>query len=334
MIAIGEVIIVPLGLLLSTMSRLAPARLAELAAAAERAGFSDVLLSEGNADAIALCHPLAAATSAARIGTGIAGIGNRHPMLAARAAATVHDASGGRFVLGVGTGVAPGAPPVTAIEEYVAAVRAVLAGRAYDGTVYTAPALPLDRPPEYRMPVHIAAMGPRMLETAGRIADGVLLNLMSPRQAGDAARQVRAAAQAAGRDPNAVSVGCVVHCCLSDDPASARAAALAVVPRYVLHPSGARLFAEYDDGALREVQALMLAGDRRRAALRVPESVADSFVVSGDAAVCRAGIDEYRRAGVDLPVIYAMPVAGEWHPEAMIDAFAEPDFRGWLTPAH
>jgi 5,10-methylenetetrahydromethanopterin reductase len=51
------------------------------------------------------------------------------------------------------------------------------------------------------LPIYLAALGPRMLELAGRIADGVIFNLMTPAQANQAAGVVRAAARAAGRDP-------------------------------------------------------------------------------------------------------------------------------------
>ena len=72
------------------------------------------------------------------------------------------------------------------------------------------------------LPIYLAALGPRMLELAGRIADGVILNLMTPPQAGAAVGVVRASAKAAGRDPESVEIACVVHCCLgSDAPAAA-----------------------------------------------------------------------------------------------------------------
>ena len=124
--------------------------------------------------------------------------------------------------------------------------------------------VPLDSPPvRAGLPVYLAALGPRMLELAGRMADGVILNLMTPAQAGQAASAVRGAARAAGRDPASVEIVCVVHCCLSEDPAVAAAAARAVVPRYVLHPAVPRLFGELDGSVdLRGVRELLLAGDR------------------------------------------------------------------------
>jgi 5,10-methylenetetrahydromethanopterin reductase len=86
-----------------------------------------------------------------------------------------------------------------------------------------------------------------MLGLAGRIADGVILNLMTPAQAGAAVSVVRASAKAAGRDPESVEIACVMHCCLgSDGLAAAAAAARAAVLRYVMHPAAPRLFGELD----------------------------------------------------------------------------------------
>ncbi len=173
------------------------------------------------------------------------------------------------------------------------------------------------------LPVYLGALGPRMLGLAGRIADGVILNLMTPTQAGSAADLVRDAARAAGRDPASVEVACVVHCCLSDDPAAAAAAARAVVPRYVLHPAVPRLFGELDGGAgLGGVRDLVLAGDRAGAAGLVPQQVADGFVAHGSAAACAARLEEYRAAGVDLPVVFPMPVGDDWGYERTIAAMA------------
>jgi len=165
-----------------------------------------------------------------------------------------------------------------------------------------------------------------MLELAGRIADGVILNLMSPAQAGRAAGLVRAAAVAAGRDAAAVEVACVVHTCLDDDPEVAAAAAQEVVPRYVLHPAVGRLFGEYAEaGELDAVRERALAGDRTGAARNVPERVADAFVAHGHAAACTRMLAEYRAAGVDMPVVFPMPVRGEWGYERVIEALAAAD---------
>ncbi len=73
-------------------------------------------------------------------------------------------------------------------------------------------------------------------------------------------------------------------------------------------------------GELPAVRQLLLAGDRVGAAARVPQPVADAFVAQGDAAACRTRLAEYRSAGVDLPVLFPMPVGGDWGYDAAIAA--------------
>lgn len=323
----------PIGLSIASHSGLPPARVGEVAAQAEQAGFGAVFVAEGHGDALTLCHPVAAATSRVMVGTAIANAALRPPVLAAKTAALLDHASGGRFALGIGTanaimngrfGIAPFAP-LRMIEEYVAVVRAVLAGEAggYSGEVFRTGMVPLDSPPvRAELPVYLAALGPRMLALAGRIADGVILNLMSPDQAGEAARVVRDAAKDAGRDPSSVHVTCVVHCCLSDDADGAAAAARAVVLRYALHPAVPRLFGEGEGTNLDPVRKLILAGDRAGAAQAMPQHVADGCVAHGDLASVTERVAQYAAAGIDLPVVAPMPVTGEWEYESFIASFS------------
>jgi 5,10-methylenetetrahydromethanopterin reductase len=321
-----------LGLSIASHSGLAPARIGALAGAAEQAGFSAVFVAEGHGDALGLCHPVIAATSRVRVGTAITNAALRPPVLTAKTAAQLDQAAGGRFVLGLGVantvmntrfGIAPFAP-LPMIEEYVAVIRTVLTQAAgYDGQLFRTGAVPLDSPPvRADLPVYLAALGPRMLALAGRIADGVILNLMTPAQAGQAASQVRAAARAAGRDPASVEIACVLHCCLSD-AAAAAAAARAIVLRYVLHPAAPRLFGEAGgDADLGRVRELVLAGDRVGAAAQVPQQVADGFVARGGATQCAARLAQYRAAGVDLPILFPIPVEGDWGYEQTIAAMS------------
>jgi 5,10-methylenetetrahydromethanopterin reductase len=330
----GAVLAEPIGLSIASHSGLAPDSVGALAAAAEDAGFGAVLVAEGHGDALALVHPVACATLRVRVGTAVANAALRPPVLTAKTAAQLDHAASGRLVLGLGVanpvmnarfGIAP-FPPLEMIEEYVAVVRAVLGGSraGFQGRLFRAGQVPLDSPPvRPGLPIYLGALGPRMLALAGRIADGVILNLMSADQAGQAAAAVRAAAAEAGRDPGAVEIACVLHCCLSDRDDGAASAARAVVPRYVLHPTAPRLFGELDGAAdLTAVRDLVLAGDRVRAADLVPQAVADAFVARGDFGAILQRLAEYRAAGIDLPVLFPMPVDGDWGYERVIAAAA------------
>jgi hypothetical protein len=91
----------------------------------------------------------------------------------------------------------------------------------------------------------------------------------------------------------------------------------------VLHPAAPRLFGELDGGpSLQGVRERMLAGDRAGAVDQVPQQVADAFVARGGVAECAARVEEYRAAGVDLPIVAPMPVGGDWGYEKTIAALA------------
>jgi 5,10-methylenetetrahydromethanopterin reductase len=324
-----------LGLSIASHSGMPAVAVGRVAALAEAAGFDSVFVAEGHGDALALCHPVIAATSRVRVGTAIANAALRPPVLAAKTAAQLDQASGGRFLLGLGVandvmnsrfGLTP-FPPLRMVAEYAGVVRAVLAGdpAGFAGEVFRTGMVPLDSPPvRSAVPIYLGALGPRMLQLAGRVADGVILNLMSPAQAADAVGLVRAAAVAAGRSATAVEIVSVVHTCLADDPDRGAAAAREVVPRYILHPSVARLFDAYDETrSLAAARDRTLAGDRASAAQLVCQQVADAFVAHGDAAAVASRLAEYRAAGVDLPVVFPMPVAGDWGYERIISALSD-----------
>ena len=115
-----------------------------------------MFVAEGHGDALALCHPVAAATSRVRVGTAVANAALRPPVLAAKTAAQLDQAAGGRFILGLGVGNQvmntrfglPPFAPLPMIEEYVNVIRSVLNRTAgYDGQLFRTGMVPLDSPP-------------------------------------------------------------------------------------------------------------------------------------------------------------------------------------------
>ena len=204
----------------------------------------------------------------------------------------------------------------------------------YDGQVYRTGMVPLDSPPvRAGLPVYLAALSPRMLALAGRIADGVILNLMTPAQAGS---RLVSSARPRGR-PGGIrrrsrsSAWCTARCPMTGFAAAA--AARAVVLRYVLHPSVPRLFGELDGGP-------GLGGVRRAgcwlAIGRGPSGGCRSRWPTGSwpTATSRGApgrIAEYRAAGVDLPVLFPVPIGGDWGYEKVITGLGAPRRRdaGW-----
>src|SRR4051794_38885716 len=159
---------------------------------AEELGYTDVWTAEvGAVDAFSPLAAVAVRTSAVRLGVGLVPVFTRPPALVAMSAAGIQNLSGGRFVLGIGAsspvivGQWMGVPferPVDRVEEYVALLRDMLAGRkvAHDGGTVSSHGFRLQIGVDAPVPIHVGALGPRMCRLAGRVADGVLFFLMTP----------------------------------------------------------------------------------------------------------------------------------------------------------
>jgi 5,10-methylenetetrahydromethanopterin reductase len=253
--------------------------LAALARWAEEAGFEALFLPEvGARDTLVALAALAGETRSLRLGTGVVPLPARSPSLLAMAAATVQERSDGRLLLGVGTGPsAPGA--LDRLRAAVLALRDAFAGRvaAVDGEAVET-SLALDRPPQ----IWVAALGPRACRLAGEVADGVLLNWCTAARVTSAREQVAAGAEEAGRSPGDVTVGVYVRAVIAN---GARATAEAMAAEYAS-------YREYG----RQFEAMGLDPSD-------PAAIVNAIMLT-DADRARERLDDYRRAGADLPVVY------------------------------
>jgi len=275
---------------------------------AERLGYEAVLVGESGleVDAFVTAAAVLGATQQVRCGPGVAGVWDRHPVALARAAATLDRLAPGRALLGLGRGERAAVEhglglsweeSQAAVEDAVAICRRLLRGEAvrHRGRRWSAEIGP---PGErsaawWRVPLLLAAVGPRTLRLAGAAADGVLLNYGAPLEyVRWAVEQVAEGARAAGRDPAAVDVYGYLFVARTDtDDATARLDAL----RREL----AALHAEPGQG--RWLSAQVGAPDGwDTVALR-------RFAVVGTREECLARIAEYRDAGMRCPVV--MPSA-------------------------
>jgi probable F420-dependent oxidoreductase len=152
---------------------------------------------------------MAGATTAMRLGTCVTNPATREPTVTASALATLNEISGGRMDLGIGRGdsarrVLGKAPTSMAmLEEAALVIRDLAEGRRveYEGTW-----LELEWAPRHDVPLWIAGYGPKAMELAGRVADGVMLQLADPDLIRWFVSQVHDAARAAGRDPSTIRV--------------------------------------------------------------------------------------------------------------------------------
>lgn len=181
-------------------------------ARADELGFGGVWVADSQSvfrDAFMALALIAKRTRRMELATGVTNIVTRHPAVLAQSFATLDELSGGRAVLGIGIGESAvhtiGHKPsrLAELEHVIGVVRKLMAGETahYDGRD-----LKVSWPPR-KVPVVIACTGPKSLQLAGRIADGVLFQVgADPALVRYAQRNIALGAEAAGRDPREVKL--------------------------------------------------------------------------------------------------------------------------------
>jgi probable F420-dependent oxidoreductase len=283
---------------------------------AEAAGFDDLWSAEtSGADGFTPLALAAAWTARMRLGTGIVGVFTRGRAILAQHAAALADASGGRFVLGIGSssdviverwnGV-PFARPRTRVRETLEALRPILRGDRGPG------GFKLDAAPAHPVPVYVAALRERMLRLAGEAADGTFVNFL-PVSAAE--RVVRTIAPPPGHD-----VVCRFFCIPGPEEEGLRIArrlfaAYATVPVYEA------FFRWLGWGeAIDPMVDAWRAGDRAAAVDRAPEDLVREIFLLGDADAIRAGLAPFAAAGITS--LCLDPVCGADGVPGFIDALA------------
>ncbi|MDQ1500653.1 MAG: hypothetical protein QOI86_3993 [Actinomycetota bacterium] len=211
------------------------AAIREHAVDAGREGFAGYWLANhplGSFDTITALASIAADVPGIELGTCVIPTWPRHPIVMAAQASTLQRVSGGRFTLGIGLshpalmqrlGIDTSEPMAHAT-EYVELLRRLLDGRDvdYTGNLYEYHAS-LARLGDLRPQVLLAAMGPKMLALAGRVADGTIVTWTGPGGIRDHVRpRLDEAAARAGREP--LRLAAVVSVAVCDDVEAARAA--------------------------------------------------------------------------------------------------------------
>ena len=268
--------------------------------AAETQGYAAVFLPEiAGRDALVTLGMIAGETRGLSLGTGVIPMRARTPMLTAMAAATLHERSGGRLILGLGTGDAgPGA--LDELRETVRTVRRLLGGEELGEEGSRGLALP----PGGDVPIWISALGPKAMRLAGEIADGVLLNWCPPERVPFARSRIAEGAEAAERDPDSVTVAVYVRAWAGRDEVEAMSALRAMAGQYASYKAYRRQFEQVGLGPQAAV-----AGQAHRAGRPedVPEVLVRAVCAVGEGA--RERLEAFRHAGADLPIVYPVATA-------------------------
>lgn len=292
-----------------------PREAARLASLAERAGFESVWVAETRfmRDAITMMSAIACSTSEVRIASAAINPFTRGAVLTAVTFASLDELSGGRAILGIGAGsehvlTAQGYAferPIRRLGEWVGAIRAVWHGRPFEGQFVCVDGVALDFDPHRpEIPIYLAVTGPRALALAGRIADGVILDVFtSPEHTRSAVEQIRAAAVSAGRDPKDIEITGALAIALDTEEMSGRDVLAPRVALYLTQFPTIAIEAGLTPYEISEYQAIAERDGVAALAKRLPPAVLDSVTVTGTPEQCRARIAEYRSAGLDVPIL-------------------------------
>jgi 5,10-methylenetetrahydromethanopterin reductase len=284
-----------------------------IAREAEDAGFDAIFTAEVNNDALATAQLMGAATRRILVGTWIANIYLRHSYVCAQGAALIADATGGRFVLGLGVSHQPVnralgidmQHPQVAFRRYVTEVRAWLRGEG------PATHLP-QRPASHAVPLYVAALASSTVALAGELAAGIMPFLWPAERVTRSkvwADRGRAKAPELGR----LDVTLGLPTFIGDDLDAQRAAARQNLALYTGFPFFQRLFRASGFGA----EATLMEQGAGMTALT--DRLLDAVCLLGPVARCQEQLSAFRAAGVDMPIL--VPPIGVEGARALIKAF-------------
>ena len=314
----------------------------EYAKYAEAKGFDAVWQADSRLvrDAIVPMSAFAAVTSHIKIGSGVVDCWTRNPARLAATFSTLDDLAPGRVILGIGAWWDPLAAkvgiardkPLRAMREIITAVRALLHNEnvTMHGTFVQLDGVELDYVYQERrakdVPIYLGATGMQMMELAGEIADGVVLNyLVSPEYNKTAIEALARGAEKAGRKWEDIDRPQLVVCSVHEDRKIALDMARLMVTQYLGQQPHIMKASGVPQSLLDKVGEVLTwpaTHEQVEVASRlVPDEIVQMLTASGTPEDARNKVREYIKDGATCPILYPLGDV-----RAMIDAFS-----GWTA---
>lgn len=286
---------------------------------AEERGYESAWVVESSlapgADAISTLGALAISTKKIALATGVINIFSRSATLIASTMASLDLMSNGRMILGIGTGHAftthyhsvKFSDPLDRMREYIDVFRRLVAGERVNfiGKHLQITDLKLNlNPYRKRIPVYVATVSEKLARIAGEIADGVLFVLTSPLKVRELVKAAREGVARSGRQFEEFDIANYLPVFMVDDADNCMRAARRTLVHYGKSKFYRRLYRSM--GYRKEADLLKEAwakGDIENAELLLPERMVKDLLIIGSREECMGRINEYRIAGVKLPLI-------------------------------
>jgi 5,10-methylenetetrahydromethanopterin reductase len=289
--------------------------LVKLAKLVERSGFGQIWVCDHyhNRYVYPVLAQLALETHRVRLGPGVTNPYLVHPTVTAAAVATLNEISRGRMLLGISAGdpfflATVGVErrkPVTAVREAIHIVRELLTGNrvSFTGELFSCRGAGLRFKPN-KIPIYIGGRRRRMLELAGSVADGALINASHTEDIRECIKYIEQGLRASGRRPDMFDFVAYLVVSVGRDTKKARNAARGVVafvtssaPLASLERHGIRI------EEVESIRRLLAVGELKKARAAVTERMIDAFSVCGPVKELVARVEELRRLGATRTVI-------------------------------
>jgi 5,10-methylenetetrahydromethanopterin reductase len=311
----------------------------KLAQYAEKHGFEAVWQAESRLvrDAIVPMAAYAAVTERIKVGSGVINNWTRNIGLLAATFLTLDDLAPDRVICGIGAWWDPLArnvgierrKPLVAMRETIEVMRRLLAMEnvTYHGEFHHVEGIELDVVHGRREPrnvsIMIGATGMKMMELAGEIADGVVLNYCVPPEYNDPALEhLRRGAERAGRDLNAIDRPQLVVCSVHQNKAAALDGARALLTQYLAQQPHIAQASGVSDDVVKQIQNILgwpATKEQIKEAMRfVPDDLVQRITASGTPEEVKAKVRQYAAHGCTCPILYPL---GD--PYLMIEVFSE-----------
>lgn len=291
-------------------------KLAAYAIQAENSGFDNLWITDhyGNRNVYVTLAAAAIYTNKITFGTGVTNPWMVNPVITAQAIATLNELAPGRVVLGMGAGdkttlEAVGiemGKPLAAVREAIEMFRKLTNGEkvAFQGEVFKAAGAKFNFKIANRIPVYVGAQGPKMLEMAGKIGDGVLINASHPSDIQFAVQMANEGMKQAGKSPADVDITAYTSFSVNEDPKKAVKAATPVVA-FIVAGSPAAVLEKHkiDVAKADELRGALKVGDFPKALAAVTPEMLDAFSICGTPDTCIEKIAALQKIGISQFVV-------------------------------
>lgn len=258
-------------------------------------------------------------TEKVTLGTCVTNPYLRHPLMTAAAIGTVNELSGGRAILGIGAGssilfehhrIKRLYSPLVAIKEAVEVLQPILRGSTvtYQGSTmnFTKADLDFESKP---VPIFIACRGPKLLQLAGELADGVIIGSLASKEGlRFALRNIKKGADRAGRDPKDIEIVFWSYLSMLDDEEKAKQNVKRIVISSMWSSKSILKYIGISDDIWKPIEEILKRGFSKgltkeyiyeQAYKQLSDDVLDTWSVTGNPVRVMKRVKEIVSVGVD-----------------------------------